>query len=150
MYHVWLLVSGNKNFAWPTVWHVVWPLALFVNHNDDHQDEDFYQHTEERPERGQVTAHPQNSYGFFSPNDVRGSADILARVCTNVKIYDIHFRVIVFVHDEEAPSTVVNVLQNTTNVFNKKFRMALGYAYKPCSLKECNTDSIGCHVFGCL
>lgn len=120
-----LLLSKNKNFARPTVRHLVGPLAFLVNHNDDHQDEDFCQHTKERPEWGQVTTYAQNRRWFLSPNDVWGAADILARVCTNVKIYNAQFCVIVLVHDEEASSTVVNVLQHERNILQKNIRSCI-------------------------
>lgn len=128
-----LVLSKNIHFAEPTVWHFVWPLAFLVNHDDDHQDKDFCQHTKERPEWSQVTTHPQNRRRFFSPNDVRGATDILARVCSNVKIYNAQFCVIVFVHDEEASSTVVNVLKKMKEMY---FRKTFEYAYNPSSLKQ--------------
>lgn len=99
-----------KSRALLTVWNLVRPLALLVNHNDDHEDDDLGQDAQERPQRGEVTPHPQDGHGLFGADDVCGVADVLARVCADVQTDDTQFCEIVFVDDEESAGAVVNVL----------------------------------------
>ncbi len=100
-----------------TILNLVRPLALLVNHNDDHEDDDLGQDAQERPQRGEETPHTQDGHGLFGADDVRGVADVLARVCADVQSDDTQFCEIVFVDDEEAARAVVNVLlrENASN-----------------------------------
>lgn len=53
-----------------TIRNLVRPLALLVNHDNDHEDDDLGQDAQKRPERGEMAPHPQDGHGLFGPDDV--------------------------------------------------------------------------------
>lgn len=73
--------AGNLKLTRPlTVGHLVRPLALLVDDDDYHQDNDLGQNAQEGPERSQVTAHPEDAGHGGGADDVGGVAPVLARV----------------------------------------------------------------------
>lgn len=90
--------------------HIFRLLTLLIDHDDDDQDDDLGQNPEERPQGGQMAAHPQHRPLLAAAVHVGGVALVLARVQADVQVGDVELGVVVFAADEETPARVVNFL----------------------------------------
>lgn len=99
-----------------TVRNFIRPLPLLVHNNDHHENDDFSQNSQERPERGQVAAYPEDGDGGVSANGVGGITFVFTRVFCDLEVHDAQLRVVLFADDEEAARGVDNILLGARRV----------------------------------
>lgn len=94
-----------------TVRDFIGPLSLFINHDDNHQDDDLCQDPQEGPERSQLAADAQGGGPGHVLYLVGRVAGVLSGILADVQVDDNQFRVVLFIGNEETARGIVDVLK---------------------------------------